>query len=82
MSTPINAKLVCVALAAFALLHQDSWLWNDSRLVLGFLPSGLAYHAAFSLATAALWAVAGRYAWPRDLAGAESASEPAGETTK
>lgn len=38
-----------------AILHQDSWLWNDGRVVLGFLPAGLAYHAAFSLVAAAFW---------------------------
>ncbi len=72
----MHLKLLCVALAAFALLHQDAWLWTDSRLVLGFLPSGLAYHAAYSIATAGLWALVGRYAWPGDLEDSESVPDP------
>ena len=63
----MKAKLFLAGLAAFALLHQDFWLWADSRLAFGFLPSGLAYHAAYSLATVALWALAVRYAWPSEL---------------
>ena len=37
----------------FYLLHNDLWLWNDARLVLG-LPVGLVYHLAYCLAAAAL----------------------------
>ena len=63
----MKVKVFLAILTAFALLHQDTWLWNDARLVLGFLPSGLAYHAGYSLATAVLWALAIRHAWPGDL---------------
>lgn len=63
----MKAKLFLAALAAFALLHQDSWLWTDPTLIFGFLPAGLAYHAGYSLATAALWALAVHFAWPPDL---------------
>lgn len=63
----MRTKSLCIALAALALLHQDTWLWHDGRLVFGFLPAGLAYHAVFSLATAGLWALAVRYAWPAEL---------------
>ena len=48
-------------------LHQDFWWWEDSDLVFGFMPIGLAYHAAFSVACAGLGALAIRYAWPHDL---------------
>ncbi len=48
-------------------LHQDSWLWNDSRLVFGFLPAGLAYHAMYSLLTAVVWLAVILHAWPRNL---------------
>ena len=35
------------AIAALYLLHQDVWFWRTARpLVFGFLPIGLAYHAA------------------------------------
>ena len=75
--------LLATAAAALWLLHQDFWFWNAARpLVFGFLPVGLFYHAAHSLAAAALmWALV-RFAWPAHLeAGAEpeeAASAPPG----
>ncbi|MCB9730761.1 MAG: hypothetical protein H6746_19980 [Deltaproteobacteria bacterium] len=54
------------ALALFA-LHQDFWLWDDRSLVLGFLPAGLAWHAAYSLAAGGFWALVVMRAWPRSL---------------
>lgn len=63
----MKVKLFLAVLAAFALLHQDIWLWNDGRFLFGFLPAGLAYHAGYSLATAVLWALAIRHAWPGGL---------------
>lgn len=59
--------LALIAVIAFVILHQDFWLWGDARLVMGFLPSGLAYHAAYSVATAGLWVLIVRYAWPSGL---------------
>jgi hypothetical protein len=49
-------------------LHQDVWYWTQARpLVFGFLPVGLAYHAAYCVAVAVLmWALT-RLAWPADL---------------
>ena len=38
---------VWIAVLVLALLHQDFWLWDDATLVAGFLPIGLAYHAAY-----------------------------------
>ncbi len=49
------------------LLHHDFWAWDDRRLVMGFLPVGLFYHALFSVAAGGLWALANRYAWPHAL---------------
>lgn len=63
--------LALIAVIAFVILHQDFWLWGDARLILGFLPSGLAYHAAYSVATAGLWVLIVRYAWPSGLDEAE-----------
>ncbi len=54
------------ALVFLYLLHNDLWLWHDGGLVLG-LPSGLAYHLGYCLATAALMAMLVRWAWPVDL---------------
>ena len=60
-----EAKQMLVA--ALAVLHWDFWFWSDRTLLFGFLPIGLAYHAAFSLAAMTVWALAVRYAWPADL---------------
>jgi hypothetical protein len=58
-------KFVVMALVAGLLVaHQDYWNWNDSRLVMGFLPVGLAYHLGISLAAAAVWIFAVTWAWP------------------
>jgi uncharacterized protein DUF3311 len=48
-------------------LHQDSWNWHDRTVVLGFLPVGLAYHAAYSILAAIMMAVLVRFAWPEYL---------------
>jgi hypothetical protein len=55
-------------------LHQDLFLWREPRpLVFGFLPIGLFYHAAYTIAVSAMlwWPV--RRHWPAhlDLAGRE-----------
>jgi Protein of unknown function (DUF3311) len=60
-----------VAIAAVVVLyvlHQDFWFWNAARpLVFGFLPIGLFYHAAFTVASAgALWLLV-TFAWPSEL---------------
>ena len=56
------------AVIVLYLLHQDFWYWHDARpLVFGFLPIGLFYHAAFTIATAgALWLLV-TFAWPSHL---------------
>ena len=57
-----------VAIAGLYLLHQDLWFWRDARpLVFGFLPIGLAYHAAYCLTVAALMWGLTRYSWPGHL---------------
>ena len=58
---------VWLAAIALAILHQDFWFWADRRLVLGFMPIGLAYHALFSLLAGCLWAVVVKVAWPTGL---------------
>jgi hypothetical protein len=50
-----------------AILHHDFWYWDDRTLLFGFLPIGLAYHAAFSLAAAGVWALAVVFAWPSTI---------------
>ena len=54
-------------------LHQDVWFWREARpLVFGFLPVGLAYHAAYCVAVALLMWTLTR----RRLAGAPRESPP------
>ena len=50
------------------LLHQDFWFWGTARpLVFGFLPIGLAYHAAYTLVIAGVLAWLVRAYWPHHL---------------
>jgi len=46
----------CIALLSLIILHHDWWFWNDGRLLFGFLPIGLGYHALISLAAGGFWA--------------------------
>ena len=55
--------LLYAALVLLYALHQDLWLWDDPRIVLG-LPVGLTYHVLYCLAAALLLALAVRFAWP------------------
>ena len=59
--------------AALYALHQDFWFWREARpLVFGFMPIGLFYHAAYTLAISALMWLLVRRHWPAHL---EHASE-------
>jgi hypothetical protein len=67
VSSTVRIGLVLAITMLYA-LHQDFWWWRDARpLVLGFLPIGLAYHAAYCLAVALLMWVLTRVAWPAHL---------------
>lgn len=50
-----------------ALLHHDFWFWDDSRLVFGFMPAGMAYHIIYSILASLFWLLAIRRAWPGEL---------------
>ena len=52
----MKRNLFWIALLALVILHHDWWFWDDGRLLFGFLPIGLGYHALISLAAAGLWA--------------------------
>jgi len=71
------ATLLYAALAALYLLHNDLWLWNDSRLWLG-LPAGLVYHIGFCLAVSAVLGLMVVYIWPPGVP--PGAPSGAGET--
>ena len=57
-----------VLVAALYALHQDIWFWHEARpLVFGFLPIGLFYHAAYTVAVSILLAWIVRRHWPGHL---------------
>lgn len=64
----MKRALLVLAVAVLYVLHQDYWNWFEARpLVFGFVPIGLAYHAAFSVAAAlVLWLLV-THAWPSHL---------------
>jgi hypothetical protein len=67
--------LLLLILAVYA-AHQDVWNWSKAEpLVFGFLPVGLAYHAAFSVLCAAMMAVLVAFAWPKHLEEQDPSSE-------
>jgi hypothetical protein len=60
--------LLVLAVVVLYVLHQDIWFWRTARpLVFGFVPVGLAYHAAFSVACAIVLGLLVTYAWPSHL---------------
>jgi Protein of unknown function (DUF3311) len=60
--------LLLLLILAVYVAHQDFWNWSKTDpLVFGFLPIGLAYHAAYSILAAALMAVLVAFAWPKHL---------------
>ena len=56
-----------IVFVVLAILHQDVWNWDNANLVFGFLPVGLAYHAAYSIVAATFWAIVMKVAWPTRL---------------
>jgi hypothetical protein len=61
-------KLVWLLVILLIIFHQDNWNWNNDRLILGFVPVGLGYHAGISIAASVTWFLATKFAWPDDLA--------------
>ena len=60
-------RTLIVLILLLLVLHQDNWFWEDDRLVFGFLPVGLFYHACISIAAALTWWWATCYSWPSEL---------------
>ncbi|MCB9681707.1 MAG: DUF3311 domain-containing protein [Alphaproteobacteria bacterium] len=76
---PVTARRIVLAVVVLlALLHQDTWLWDDPTLVLGFLPAGLAWHVGLSLVAAGVWWAVTRFAWPEDPLGADASGAEVG----
>lgn len=67
MSRSPGRILILILFVVMFVLHHDFWFWDDRRLVFGFMPIGLAYHAGFSIAAACLWFAALKLAWPDEL---------------
>ncbi len=64
----LKTALLTLMVLIVYVLHQDFWNWRRFEpLVLGFLPIGLAYHAAYSVLAAATMAVLVKFAWPAHL---------------
>jgi Protein of unknown function (DUF3311) len=57
-----------IAIAVLYGLHQDIWFWRTAHpLVFGFLPVGLAYHAAYCIAVSLVMWTLTRLEWPDHL---------------
>ena len=64
----MKSALGTLLIVVLYLLHQDIWFWRQARpLVFGFMPIGLFYHAAYTLATAGALALLVRLLWPAAL---------------
>lgn len=63
MGNALTRRLVYAALFVVYLLHNDLWLWHDSRIVLG-LPIGLLYHVGFCAAASVILFLLVRFCWP------------------
>lgn len=59
--------IIWLLVAVLIVLHQDYWQWDNGRLVFGFLPYTLLYHACLSMAAAGVWWLAIKFCWPTHL---------------
>jgi hypothetical protein len=65
-----RSMLPIAAVCVLYVLHQDLWFWRTARpLVFGFLPVGLAWHAAYCVAVSLFMFWLTRVAWPSHLDG-------------
>jgi len=69
------ARVVWALVVLLVIAHQDVWFWDDDRLVFGFLPITLAYHAGISVAAAGTWYLATLFCWPLDETQTPAAAE-------
>jgi hypothetical protein len=66
VSRAARRRLALAGIPVLLVAHNDFWLWDDPRLMLG-LPVGLTWHVAYCLAAAAVMAWLVRDAWPAHL---------------
>jgi hypothetical protein len=62
----VMKRVLYIALVVLFVLHNDLWLWNDTRLIAG-IPSGLLYHIIFCVAATLVMTGLTIYAWPEGL---------------
>ena len=75
LATMKRVFLILLVITVYV-LHQDFWNWNKAEpLLFGFVPIGLAYHAAYSCLAAVLMWVFVKFAWPTHLEKVESHRE-------
>ena len=80
MSTTRKLLLTLLVLGVYA-VHQDLWNWKKAEpLVFGFLPVGLAYHAAYSVLAAITMALLVKFAWPKHLESLDPPDEPGADS--
>lgn len=68
-------KVVWGVLILLAVIHQDVWFWDDATLIFGFVPIGLLFHLAISIAAGVTWWMATRYCWPNLIEDASQSDE-------
>jgi len=52
------------------IFHQDDWFfgfYKEPKLLFGFMPATLLYHAGISLAAGITWYLAITFCWPKGL---------------
>lgn len=59
-------RIAWLTLLVLVAMHHDFWFWNDSSLLGGWLPIGLAYHIALSIVAAGFWLFVVKTAWPAE----------------
>lgn len=66
---------VWIAVVLLLVIHQDVWLWGDTRLMFGFMPVTMLYQIGISVASAIVFYLATIYAWPVELKQEEESAE-------
>lgn len=68
--------LIAVGVLLFA-AHHDFWNWTNRSVIFGFLPAGMAYHMAYSVATGAFWLMVVLFGgWSHDVPDTTDAPAP------
>jgi len=72
--TKLKITTLTLLVVVVYVLHQDFWNWKEAHpLVFGFLPIGLAYHAAYSVLASITMAILVSLVWPKHLESIEAA---------